>query len=133
MSQSITDLESQAIGVANTLLTTAQSLVGLINTINQISAQYTQLTLGTVFAAMPTAAPNADGSLGAVDSTPNVAHPINSPLLQTSQGLTLNRDISANDIGSLLTFLQAVASLAAGSAVAQQGQAPQVLAKITGS
>jgi hypothetical protein len=133
MAQSSTNLESQAIGVANTLLTTAQSLVGLINTINQTSGQYTQLTLGTVFAAMPTATPNADGSLGTADATPNVAHPINAPLLQTNQGLTLNRAISANDIGSLLTFLQAVAALAAGSAVTQQGQAPQVLAKITGS
>jgi hypothetical protein len=133
MAQSTTNLESQAIGVANTLLTTAQSLVGLINTINQTSSQYTQLTLGAVFAAMATATPNADGSLGAVDATPNVAHPINAPLLQTNQGLTLNRAISANDIGSLLTFLQAVASLAAGSTVTQQTQAPQVLAKITGS
>jgi hypothetical protein len=128
-----TTLESQAIGVANTLLMTAQSLVALVNTINATSTEYTQLTLGTVFSAMATAAVNADGSLGTADATPNAAHPINPAALLTAQGLTLNRAISATDLGSLLTFLQAVASLAAGNVVTQQGQAPQILAKITGS
>jgi hypothetical protein len=110
---------SQAIELANALVDIAQRLV--------YAAQYIELTLGTTFEAMGTIGTNADGSLGEDDATPNPAHPI-SPRLYVEIG----RLISANDIGSLMTLLQEVSKLLKGQPVAQQGQAPQLLAKLVG-
>lgn len=118
-------LQSQAIDVANDLMSIAQALVGLKQRIDQRSSEFTQLTLGTVFANLATAAVGADGSLGAADLLPNVAHVID-PRVVT----TISRAISSNDLASLNTLLQAISTLLTGSAVTQQGQSPQLLAKL---
>jgi hypothetical protein len=78
---------------------------------------------------MVTTPVNADGTLGTADATPNVAHPID-PRVPAQAGLT--RAVLAADLGSALTMLQAVSTLLAGSAVTQQGQSPQILAKFVG-
>jgi len=110
-------------------MTIGQQLNSLKGSIDQIAAQYTQLTLSGVFNAMATAVVNTDGSLGTQDGSPNAAHPID-PRVPAQSALT--RAILATDIASLNTLVQAVSTLLAGSAVSQQGQSPQLLAKITG-
>jgi hypothetical protein len=122
-------LSSQAIQIANGLITITQQLAGLKTSIDQLSAQYTSLTLGTPLAAMATTPVNADGTLGTVDGSPNVNNPID-PRVPAQAGLT--RAVKATDIGSALTMLQAVSTLLAGSAVTTQAQSPQILAKFVG-
>ena len=123
-----TTLQTQALQIANTLINISQSLYQLENNINLISTQFTQLTLGNVFNAMPTTAVNADGSLGTADATPVSGHVIDTRLVPG-----LNRAISATDLATLNTLAQAVAQLLSGGTVpAQQGEAPQLLNKIYG-
>lgn len=118
-------LQSQAIAVANQLIAIGQNIYNAQQQSNQSNGVYTQLTLSTVLAALPTCAVNADGTLGAADGTPNPAHVIDTRVIAG-----LNRAISANDLASLSTFSGAVIALASGNTVTQQGQAPQLLAKL---
>jgi hypothetical protein len=120
-------LQSQAVQMANGLISVGQALAAAKVQIDQLSAQYTQLTLGTTLAALATAAVNSDGSLGTQDGSPTSGHVID---IRAITGLS--RAISASDLGSLLSGLQAVSTLLSGSSVSQQGQMPQILAKIVG-
>lgn len=122
-------LSTQAIQIANAEISIGQQLSFIKTQIDQLAAQYTQLTLSTVFAAMATCISNTDGSLGTVDVSPNAAHPID-PRVAAQSGMT--RAILATDLASLNTLLQAVSTLLAGSAATQQGQSPQLLAKLVG-
>lgn len=123
-------LQSQSIQVANELMAIGSTLYTLEQTINQVTQTYTQLTMGTVFAAFPTTAVNADGSLGTADGAANAAHVIDTRIAAVS---SLARAISANDLASLVTLLQAVAQLlSGGTPPAQQGQAPQLFQKLNG-
>src|SRR5690348_2782599 len=110
-------LQSQAISVANQLISIGQQVYNLQQQINGTNGVYIQLTLSTALAALPTCVVNTDGSLGTADGSPNAAHVIDTRIAAAS---SLNRAISANDLASLNTFVAAVASLAAGSAVSQQ-------------
>jgi hypothetical protein len=123
---------SQAIYVANSLINIGQQLSSLEVTINNLSSQYTLLTLGTALAAMATCVVNADGTLGAADGTPTsgATHVIDT---RVAAQAGLSRAISAADLASLNTLLQAVAQVLSGGAPpAQQGQSPQLLAKLVG-
>lgn len=124
-------LQTQTIQAINNIILAANQFSAAKALIDQVSATYTQLTLGTVIAALATTAVGADGSLGTADVSPNVAHTID-PRVYAALPLPLGRAISSNDVGSLLTGLQAVSLLLAGSAAAQQGQLPQILAKVSG-
>ena len=119
--------QSQAVSIANNLIGIAQSLYGLQTSIQQATGQFTELTLATPLGAMATTAVNADGSLGTADATPVSGHVIDTRVITG-----LNRAIPATTISSLVTLLQAVNTLLSGSTVTQQGQAPQVLAQLSG-
>lgn len=119
--------QSQVIGAANQLINIGQQLYNLQIAIDAVNKQYSQLTLGTTLGALATTATATDGSLGAADGSPNAAHSIDTRIYTT-----LSRAISANDLGSLNTLITAVSTLLSGSAVSQQGQAPQLLNKIIG-
>lgn len=120
-------LQSQAIQIANGLIAVGQSLAAAKAQIDALGTQYTALALGTPLGALATTVVNTDGSLATADVSPVSGHVIDTRVITA-----MTRAISATDIGSLLTGLQAVSTLLAGSATAQQGQMPQILAKITG-
>jgi hypothetical protein len=122
-------LQTQAIQIANGLMSIAQQLASIKGSIDMLATQYTQLTLSGVFNAMHTAPVNADGSLGTADLSPVLTNPIDTRVAAQS---TLTRTILATDLASLNTLVQAVSTLLAGSAVSQQGQSPQLLAKLVG-
>lgn len=124
-------LQTQTIQIIDSLVMAANLFTAAKAAIDQVSATYTQETLGTVIAALATAPLAADGSLGTSDVSPNSAHPIDYRIY-ASLAIPLTRAISANDIGSLLTGLQAVSTMLAGGAASQQGQLPQLLAKVSG-
>ena len=120
-------LQTQAVQVANNLIGIAQTLYQLQDQINLNAAQFMQLTLGSVFTAMATCASNADGSLGAADAAPAAGH-----VIDTRVVTGLSRAVSANDLATLNTLLQSVATLLSGAAVTQQGESPQLLNKLIG-
>lgn len=107
--------QSQAIQNANTIIALAGQFLTLNYAIAQISNAWADDGTATVLNAMGTTALGADGTAGAADGSPNVAHP-----LDLSKYPALSRAISANQIASLLTELQTVTTLVAGSAVSAQ-------------
>jgi hypothetical protein len=114
--------QSQAIQVANNLISAAQQLMQLYQLMTTIDAQWTDQGTATVIAAMGTIAQNADGSLGTTDSTPNVAHPLNPTTYPT-----LSRALSSNQIAQLKTILDGVVSYVGGTAVTTQAGARAIL------
>jgi hypothetical protein len=119
--------QSQAIGIANQLISMAQVLNDLYQTVTILNQQWTDDAVANTLNAMGTVAQNADGSLGAADATPNPAHPLN---LTTYP--TLYRAVSANQIASLLTILQNILTYVNGSAVSATGGVRANLNNVTG-
>lgn len=120
-------VQTQNVGIANTIIDIVQQLSLLKGRIDAVAAQFTQLTSQTTLNAMATCAVNADGSLGTADGSPNAAHPIDTRVIQA-----LNRAVLASDLGSALTGINMVSTLLAGGAPTQQGQMPSILAKFVG-
>jgi hypothetical protein len=120
-------LQSQVIGLANQMNGIAAQLVGLQALLTAINEQWSALDGQTVMNAMGTCAQNADGSIGAADSSPTTGHPINPATYPT-----LNRATSAYNYGATLTVLQQLLNLLNGAAVTQQTTAPTILAEMTG-
>lgn len=122
-------LKSQAINIANQLISCAQTLAIVKDQIDLANAQWSALTLQGVLDAFPTAAANADGGLGGADGSPTAGHPID---VRAAEVGNLSRAISSADLASLNQLLAAVSTLLKGSAVMQQGQAPGLMAKLVG-
>jgi len=120
------DTQTQAIVVGNNIFGAVRQLKELLQTINDLNNTYVQMNLANVFGAMPTAALQADGSLGTADTAPVSGNPIDNRKM-TSLELAL----PAYDIGVMMTLLQQAAALLNGSTVAQQSAAPSMLAKVT--
>jgi hypothetical protein len=114
-----TNPQTQAIQVANALISAAQQLMGLFNTMSTLDAQWTDQSTATILANMQTALVNADGSLAAADATPTAGHALTA--------VTLSRAISANQITQIKTILDAVVTLVNGSAVSAQTGARAIL------
>lgn len=123
-------LQSQAIALANRLLTAGQTTYDLQLEVSEILTQWTQINAGAVFAALPTAALNADGSLGIADQSPVGTNPIDTR--STLPGSGLSRAISSNDLAVLNTLMGALRSLLAGTDPGAQASFPQVLNKVVG-
>jgi hypothetical protein len=104
--------QSQAIGIANQLITAADTLIQLDYVISQINQQWTDVGTANILNAMGTVAQNVDGSMGATDGTANVAHPLN-PATYGS----LLRAVSANQLASMLTVLNNIPLYINGSAI----------------
>lgn len=121
-----TTRETQAAGVANLILQLVAQAQSLKLSIDQASATWTNLSVANMINAFPSAPTLTTGALGTADGTPNVANVIDT---RTVDGALLLRAISANDIASMLTFLQGVSSCIGGSAVSANGAAVSLIAK----
>lgn len=120
--------QSQAIGVANQIISCAQQLLALKVQIDAASAAWTDDAVANTLNALQTCALAADGSLGAVDGTPNVAHPIN-----TATYTALSRALSANQIASMLTIIQNISTYVNGGAVSATASARAILDSASGT
>lgn len=114
--------QSQAIGVANQIITAANTLLSLYQQMVILDAAWSDDGVATVLANLATVALNADGSVGAADGTPNVAHPISPSLFPT-----LQRAISSNQIAQIKTILDGVVNYVGGQAVTTQAGARGIL------
>ncbi len=104
--------QTQAIQNANAIISLAGQLLTLSQQITSASNAWTDDSTANVLNAMGTVTLNADGTLGAADGSPNVAHPLNLALYPA-----LSRALSANQIAALLTILNNIPTYVAGSAV----------------
>lgn len=122
----MTTQETQVAAVANSLISLASGLYSIQQQINQVSSAWTNLSAANKLNAFPTAPLTTTGGIGTPDGTPVVSNPINTGVLPGSE---INRAISANDLASLLTYLQGISSAIGGSAVSANGAAAQLVAK----
>lgn len=114
--------QSQSIQVANNLCAAASNFLAVFQQMVGLDAAWTDNGVAAVLAALPTAALNADGSLGTADGSPNVAHPIDTRIVTSLQHM-----LSSNQIGSLKTILDELVSYVNGSAVATQAGARAII------
>jgi len=112
-------LNSQAIRIANNIVSISQQMMVLYQQIVALDAAWTDTGAATVLAAMATTAVNADGSPGAADGAPNTAHPISS--------VALSQALSSTQFTQAKTILDAIKSLIEGNAVTAQGGARAIL------
>ncbi len=93
--------QSRAINAANSLMAIAQQLSGLRATINQFVTQYNSEGYSGVWSSLPTAAQNADGSLGAADGASTPGHPIDTRIVTA-----LNKAVTAAMLTSGVTLIE---------------------------
>lgn len=117
--------EIQAANLANTMIALVAELQQIATAVTSCSNQWTNLSAANLLNAFPTAPLSSTGGIGSADGSPNTAHPIN---VTVSPGSEINRAISANNLASMLTYLQGVQSAINGSAVSANGAALQLLA-----
>lgn len=119
--------QTQAIAVANQIITVSQQLMAVYAQMVTLDAQWTDQGVATILAAMGTVAQNADGSLGAADGAPNIAHP-----LDPTKYPVLSRSVSSNQLGQMKTILDGLVNYVNGSAVSTQAGARAILNTATG-
>jgi len=119
-----TSPQTQAINTANEIINVAGQLKALYDLATLIQAQWTDNAVANTPNAQATAVVNADGSTGAVDGTPNVAHQI------TNSNLV--RSLSANQITSMKTVLDTFVSMVNGNAVSATPGIRAILNSATG-
>lgn len=112
-------LNSQAIRIANNIVSISQQMMVLYQQIVALDAAWTDTGAATILAAMATTAVNADGSTGAADGAPNTAHPISN--------VALSQALSSTQFTQAKTILDAIRSLIEGNAVTAQGGARAIL------
>lgn len=121
-----TTQEIQAANTANQIINLTSALAGIQVQITAVSAAWTNLSVATKLNAFPTAALTTTGGLGAADGGATPANPIDT---RTTVGSEISRAISANDVASLLTYLQGISTGIGGGAVSANGAAVQLVAK----
>lgn len=120
--------QDQAIAVANLMVTYTNNLAILANQIAATHVTWTNLSTANKLNAMPTAPLLTTGGLDTPDGSPNNAHPIDTRV----SGLGgIAKAISANNLASIDTYLQGIASAIGGTALGANGAAPQLLALCT--
>jgi hypothetical protein len=115
-------LNSQGVKTANTILQLSQQMMSIYSQIVSMDAAWTDTGAATVIAAMATTAVNADGSSGASDGAPNVAHPINTVIYPQ-----LTQSVSSTQLAQAKTILDGVRSYIEGQAVSTQIGARAIL------
>jgi hypothetical protein len=90
----------------------SQQLLALRGAANEYVSKYNDAAWSTVWNALPTAAVNSDGSLGAADGTPNNAHPIDTRIVTA-----LRYPRAANDFVNAVAGLQALQAFFTGGIV----------------
>jgi hypothetical protein len=118
---------TQAIQVANLIMSLSQQLLGIYQQMLNADAAWTDNAVATTIAAMGTTALAADGTIGAADGSPNVAHPIN---LTTYP--SLQRAVSSNQIAQAKTIMDGIVNYVGGQAVTTQAGARAILNAVTG-
>lgn len=108
--------QAQAIAAAQQVIGFAQTMEFFRRDATEFLKKYASEGYSTYWNNLATAVPNADGSLGATDATPNPAHPI------TVSGI--NR--SANALVAMVTFLNDFQAFLSNQAVST-GQRSQTL------
>jgi hypothetical protein len=114
--------QTQAIAVANQLISLSATLIGLYQQMVILDAAWTDNSVANVLAAMKTVALGADGAPGAADGAPNVGHPIDPALYPA-----LQRSLSSTQLGQLKSILDGVVAYVGGSAVSTQAAARPIL------
>ena len=115
-------LNSQAVKTANQIVALSAQLIATYQQIVALDAAWTDTSAATVLAAMGTIAPNADGSLGTPDGTPNAAHPINTLLYPV-----MVQAVSSTQLAQAKTILDGLRSYIDGQAVSTQVGARAIL------
>jgi hypothetical protein len=116
--------QNQAINVANNIIGLAAQLKAVYDAYKVVSAQWTDVAVANTLNAQATALANTDGSLGAADGTPNVAHPIAT--------VGLSRALSANQVTSMKTVLDGFVTYVEGGAVSANPGARAILSSAAG-
>jgi hypothetical protein len=116
--------QTQAINVANTIISLSQQLKAIYDAYSVVQQQWNDDAIANTLNAQATAAVNTDGSLGSPDGAPNVTHPISSGLMA--------RALSSNQVASMKTILDAYKSLIDGNAVSAQLSARAVISAAVG-
>lgn len=120
--------QSQAVSLANTILSIDAQIASLFAQANQVIALWSDTGAEAVVNALPTAALNADGTLGTADGTPNTAH-----VIDTRVVTALTRAISAADVGALkLYVLGNFVSMCNGTAIGVLPAMRQLINKAQG-
>lgn len=120
-----TTQEMQVATLANSMITTVQTLYAISQQINQMSALWTNLGAATKLNAFPTTATLTTGALGTADVSPSTTNPID---VRVAPGSDVSRAISSTNLAGLLTYLQGVSNAIGGTAVSANGAAPQLVA-----
>jgi len=115
--------QSQAIYVANKLLSMAAQVMDLHNDIRELDLQWTDDNVANTLSNLHTVPVNLDGSLGTVnDGIIDPTHPINPTVYPT-----LSRPVSATQLGQVKTILDGLFAYIEGQAVATQVGAHAIL------
>lgn len=89
-----------AIAVAEALSSNLVAIKSINASLQDLIGQYFNEDLSDIWAAMQTAPMNADGTLGASDGSPNVAHPIE--LIGRSKNTLVNAVTFAQQLNALI-------------------------------
>jgi hypothetical protein len=118
---------SQTIAQANLIISTAQQMLSLYQTMLALDASWTDDGVATALATLNTVAVNSDGTLGTADGTPNSAHPINPAIYPT-----ITRAVSVNQLTLAKTIMDGFVSYIGGQAVTTQVSARLALNTMVG-
>ena len=115
-------VQSQAIEGVNGGIGSAQQLMNLYVQLVHLKEIWQDVNVGQTISAMSTIKLNADGSLGAADTTPNAGNPID-----TNKYPTLSRALSSTQIAQMKTILDGIVDYIEGRAVSAQPGARAIL------
>lgn len=104
----------QAISGANQLINLMGVFKGFRQQLNDFVTAQNSEGWQTIWANLATAAANSDGSLGAADGSPNVAHPIDT---RVSTQTALAKSVSKTKLTNGVVFLQQLQNMLTNAAV----------------
>jgi hypothetical protein len=116
--------QEQTINTANQIISIAGQFKILYDLIGVVQAQWMDNGVANLLNAQASAVLNADGSIGALDATPSMNHPIIAP--------NIARNLSANQITAMKTVLDAFKSFVDGNAVPATGNVRAIISSATG-
>lgn len=116
-------LQQKAVDNANLYIGLSASLIGLYQQIKIAKQTWSDNGIANVINSFPTRALSADGSLGTSDGSTVTSHPIDTVIMTG-----LNRNLSAQQIASLVSLLDNIVNFVDSSAdVPIQGGVRQIL------
>lgn len=95
-----TDKKKEAIKSADDLISLMEQFSELRRETGEFINRYNSENYSTIWGALPTAALNADGSLGTEDAQPNTAHPIDTRIVTD-----LTRACTQGQLIAAVTFI----------------------------